>query len=124
MEHYENHFSNIQSLQEWETAQTNQPSLPNDRYPCRFQGCDNSFKHDGVHRIRYKLAHDPPPTVPHKPVLINTVSDPTDQNPKHDIFYYHCGFMNMALLLRNFMDAIKGGDGERIVRCIKMFVTF
>lgn len=55
---------------------------------------------------------------------LSTVSDPTDQNPKHDIFDYHCGFMNMALLLRNFMDAIKGGDGERIVRCIKMFVTF
>ena len=28
----------------------------------------------------------------------------------------------MALLLRNFMDAIKEGDGERIIRCIKMFL--
>lgn len=30
--------------------------------------------------------------------------------------------MNMALLLRNFMDPIKEGDGERIIRCIKMFL--
>ena len=30
--------------------------------------------------------------------------------------------MNMSLLLRNFMDAIKEDDGERIIRCIKMFL--
>ena len=50
--------------------------------------------------------------------------DPTDQTPKpkDDIFDYHCCFMNMALLLRNFMDVVKEGDGERIVRCIKMFL--
>ena len=60
--------------------------------------------------MRHELSHDPPPTIPVEPVLINTVPDPTDQNPtpKDDIFDYHCGFMNMALLLRNFMDAIKG----------------
>ena len=121
---YENHFNNIQALQEWETAQNNQPILPNGRYPCRFPGCSSSFKHDGVHRMRYELSHDPPPTIPEEPVLVNTVPDPTDQNPKpkDDIFDYHCGFMNMALLLRNFMDAVKEGDGERIVRCIKMFL--
>lgn len=121
---YENHFVNIQALQEWETAKQNQPVLPNDRYPCRFPGCPSSFKYDGAHRMRHELTHDPPPTIPEEPVLVNTVPDPTDQNPepKDDVFDYHYGFMNMALLLRNFMDAIKEGDGERIVRCIKMFL--
>lgn len=121
---YENHFGNIHALQEWETAQTNQPILPNGRYPCRFPGCQSSFKHDGVHRMKHELSHDPPPTIPEEPVLVNTVPDPTDQNPepKDDVFDYHCGFMNMSLLLRNFMDAIKEGDGERIIRCIKMFL--
>ena len=121
---YENHFHNIQALQEWGTVQNNQPLLPNGRYPCRFPGCTSSFKHDGVHRMRHELAHNPPPTIPEEPVLINTVPDPTDQNPepKDDIYDYHCGFMNMALLLRNFMGAIKEGDGERIIRCIKMFL--
>ena len=121
---YENHFNNIQALQQWETAQTNQPLLPNGRYPCRFPGCASSFKYDGVHRMRHELSHDPPPTIPEEPVLTNTLPDPTNQNPtpKDDIFDYHCGFMNMALLLRNFMDAIKEGDGERIIRCIKMFL--
>lgn len=74
--------------------------------------------------MRHELSHDPPPTIPDEPVLVNTVPDPTDQNPepKDDVFDYHCGFMNMSLLLRNFMDAIKEGDGERIIRCIKMFL--
>lgn len=121
---YESHFSNIQSLQEWETAQSSQPVLPNGRYPCRFPGCNHSFKHDGVHRMRHELSHDPPPVIPQEPALINTVPDPTDQNPepKDDIFDYHCGFMNMALLLRNFMDAVKEGDGDRIITCVKMFL--
>ena len=121
---YENRFQNIQALQQWETAQNNQPSLPSVRYPCRFPGCTNSFKYDGVHRMRHELTHNPPSTIPQEPVLINTVPDPTDQNPnpKDGINDYHCGFMNMALLLRNFLDAIKEGDGERIIRCIKMFL--
>ena len=121
---YENHFINIQALQDWETAKQNQPLLPNGRYPCRFPGCPSSFKHDRVHRMRHELSHDPPPIVPQEPVLENTVPNPTDQNlePKDDVYDYHCGFMNMALLLRNFADGTKEGDGERIIRCIKMFL--
>ena len=51
---------------------------------------------------------------------LSTLADPTDQNPKpkDDVFDYHCGFMNLSLLLKNFMDAFKEGDGERIVRCL------
>ena len=76
--------------------------------------------------MRHELSHNPPPIIPEKPVLINTVPDPTDQNPKpkNDIFDYHCGFINITLLLRNFMDALKEGDGQRIIRCIKMFLLY
>ena len=121
---YEKHFVNTQALQEWETAKQNQPLLPNGRYPCRFPGCPSSFKHDGVHRTWHELSHDPPPIVPQEPVLVNTVPNPTDQNPepKDDVYDYHCGFMNMALLLTNFAHATKEGDGESIIRCIKMFL--
>ena len=118
---YENHFVNIQALQDWETAKQNQRLLPNGRYPCRFPGCPSSFKHDGVHRMRHELSHDPPSIVPQEAVLVNTVPNPPDQNlePKDDVYDYHCGFMNMALLLRNFADGTKEGDGERIIRCIE-----
>lgn len=121
---YERHFANIQALEEWEAVQRNQPVLENGRYPCRFPGCNSSFKHDGVHRMRHELSHDPPPCIPAEPTLESTLPDPSDQNsePKDDMFDYHCGFMNMALLLRNFRDAIKEGDGERIIKCMKMFL--
>ena len=121
---YEKHFANIHALEEWEDIQRNQPVLANGKCPCRFPGCSSSFKHDGVHRMRHKLSHDPPPSIPEEPTLESTVPDPRDQNPQptDDVFDYHCGFINMALLLRNFRDAIKEGDGERIIKCIKMFL--
>lgn len=122
---YENHFFNIQALQEWETAQANQPILADGRYPCRFPGCSSSYKYDGVNRRRHEMSHDPPPTIPEIPAMISIEPDTMDttfEESEDDIFNYHCGFMNMALLLRNFMDAIKEGDGERIIRCIKMFL--
>ena len=56
---YERHFANIQSLEEWEAVQRNQPVLENGRFPCRFPGCNSSFKHDGVHRMRHELSHTP-----------------------------------------------------------------
>ena len=28
--------------------------------------------------MRHELSHDPPPTIPEEPVLVNTVPDPTD----------------------------------------------
>ena len=76
--------------------------------------------------MRHELSHSPPPIIPEKPVLVNAVPDPTGQNPKpkNDIFDYHCGFINITLLLRNFMDALKEGDGERIIRCITMFLLY
>lgn len=74
--------------------------------------------------MRHELSHNPPPRIPAEPTLESTLPDPSDQNfdPKDDVFDYHCGFMNMALLLRNFRDAIKEGDGNRIINCIKMFL--
>ena len=121
---YERHFAKFQSLEGWEAVQTNQPVLQNGRFPCRLHGCNHSFKHDGVHRMRHELSHNPPPRIPAEPTLESTLPDPSDQNsdPKDDMFDYPCGFMNMALLLRNFRDAIKEGDGDRILNCIKMFL--
>ena len=52
---YKRYFENIQALEEWKAIQRNQPELENGRYPCRSPGCNSSFKHDGVHRIRNEL---------------------------------------------------------------------
>ncbi len=55
---YANQFTNIQALQEWETAQANQTVLPNGRYPCQFAGCSSSYKYGGIRRRRHELSHD------------------------------------------------------------------
>jgi len=74
--------------------------------------------------MRHELSHNPPLRIPAEPTLERTLPDPSDENskPKDDVFDYHCGFMNMALFLRNFRHAIKEGDGDRIIKCIKMFL--
>ena len=121
---YSAHLQNINSLDEWEAAVNGQALTADGRYPCRYAGCPHTFKHDGVCRRRHEMSHDPPPDVVNEPVLLNTVPDPCheDSKAKNDEYDYHCCFMNMALLLRNFADAGREGDGERLVRCIKFFM--
>lgn len=121
---YTKHFSNIDLLQERDNHSTNQAVNPDGRYPCRFRGCQASFRYDGRSRRQHELAHNPPPEIRDATQLANTLPDHTDQNgaPQDDVFNYHCSIMNMALLLRNFIDAGREGDGGRILRCIKFFL--
>ena len=88
---YERHFANIQSLEGWKAVQRNQPVLGNGRFPCRFPGCNSSFKQDGVHRMRHELLHKPPLRIPAEPTLESTLPDPSDQNSdlRDDVFDYH-----------------------------------
>ena len=70
------------------------------------------------------MSHDPTPKVLYSPALLST-DQPTGQAQFIDyVRNYHCNFMNMTLLLRNFNDACHEGDGERIVRCIKFFLLY
>lgn len=120
---YSAHLQNINSLDEWEAAVNGQILTADGRYLCRYAGCHHTFKHDGVCRRRHVMSHDPPPNVINEPVLVDTVPDNSkDPKVKNDEYDYHCCFMNMALLLRNFEDAGREGDGECLVRCIKFFM--
>ena len=68
------------------------------------------------------MSHDPPPNFTNEPVLIDTAPDNSkDSKVKNDEYDYHCCFMNMALLLRNFADAGREGDSKRLLRCINFF---
>ena len=122
---YSAHLQNINSHYEWEAAVNGQALTANGRYPCRYAGCQHTFKHDGVCRRRHDMSHEPPPDVINEPALIDTVPDPMagDSKMKNDEYDYHCCFMNMAWLLRNFADAGREGEVERLVRCIKFFVV-
>lgn len=121
---YMKHFGNIDSLQEWEAYQKAQQVNEDGRYPCRFTGCKASFRYDGRSRRQHELSHDPPPEIREAPQLAETEPDQesTETHGKDDVYDYHCSLMNMSLLLRNFIDAGREGDGDRLLRCIKMFL--
>lgn len=57
---YATQFSNMDSLQEWEDEERNQKVNPDGRYPCRFKGCQASFRYGGRSRRLHELTHDPP----------------------------------------------------------------
>lgn len=123
------HIADVEKLQEWEDYLANQPVNPDGRYPCRFVGCQESFKHDGKCRRRHELTHNPPPMIREAPKITSQVTEDSDDQScseekhfKDDVFDYHCSLMNMALLLRNFIDAGREGDGDCLVRCIKVFL--
>ena len=118
---YVKHFGNVDSLQEWEACQQAQSVNEDGRYPCRFKGCKASFKYDGRSRRQHELSHNPPPEVREAPKLAET-SPNKGTLAKDDVFDYHCSLMDMSLLLHNFIDAGKEGDGDRLLRCIKMFM--
>ncbi len=123
MEMYMKQFSNIDALLEWDAYQKSQVVNEDGRFPCRFAGCKASFVYDGWSRRQHEISHDPPPQIRVAPPLAETRPDQESQEnlAKDDVFDYHCSLMNMSLLLRNFIDAGRG-DGDRLLRCIKMFL--
>eukprot|EP00794_Sanderia_malayensis_P017126 gene17124-18847_t len=46
------------------------------------------------------------------------------KTPKDDVYSYAAGRLNLGLLLLNVDDAVKEGDGERIIRCWRFFLLF
>ena len=85
------------------------------RFPCRFAGCLQTFKYDGKSRRTHEMTHNPPPI-------------PEDQYPKpgheDDIYSYNCALLEEGLFFMNFLDAVKEGDGARVIRQYKFLLLF
>ena len=107
------------SMQERQ-AVLNQLELNEDgRFPCRFPGCNASFKYDGKSRRRHELGHDPPV------VISDDISDATKESATpptkvaDDMFNYNAALLSEGLFFLNFLDAVSEGDGMRIFRQYK-----
>ena len=89
------------------------------RFPCRFPGCNTSFKYNGKSRRRHELSHDPPVVI--EEVTTTTSSTTTDQASKSsdDVFNYNAALLSEGLFFMNFLDAVSEGDGQRIMRQYK-----
>ena len=69
------------------------------RFPCRFPGCNTSFKYNGKSRRRHELSHDPPVVM--EEVTTTTSSTTTDQASKSsdDVFNYNAALLSEGLLV-------------------------
>ena len=112
-------------LDEEEMEQINAAQMisPDGRFMCRFPGCPATFKHDGKRRRDHEQQHDPPPIIPD---VVVSDSDSEKQVPKpskrDDAYNYNCCLLSYGLLFTEFIDAVAEGDGERNLRCWKMFI--
>ena len=93
------------------------------RFPCRFPGCNKSFKYNGKTRRNHELFHHP--RVQFKDSTIMTQSSPEctalqkETKAGDDVYNYNCAILADCFLFFNFLNTIKEGDGERIVQQYK-----
>lgn len=98
------------------------------RFPSRFPGCDKSFKYNGKTRRNNELFHHP--RVQFKDSMIMTQSSPECTAPQKetkagdDVYNYNCALLADCFLFFNFLNAIKEGDGERIMQQYKYIMLY
>ena len=112
-------------LDEDEIDQINSRQMvtPEGRFMCRSPGCPATFKHDGKRKRDHEQQHNPPPVT--EDVTFNentTTSTEPKQTKKDDSYNYNCCLINYGLLFTEFLDAVGEGDGDRNLRCWKMFL--
>ena len=118
-----NLMNEVLTTQEQEDLVNNQCLTDDERFPCRYQGCDKSFKYDGKRRRDHELTHNPPPMLPEKPkVSPDSPSKKSTNDENDDAFNYNCSLLNQGLLFMNMLDATAEGDGERTIRCWKFLL--
>ena len=94
----------------------------NNRYQCRYEGCQKSFAKYGKRMKDHEANHNPPVLeIVEQSVIIDTTSSDERQD---DMFSYQKALLEYGMLILNFWDAISEGDGERIMRCWRFFLLY
>ena len=94
----------------------------NGRYPCRFPGCKKTYSFDGKRRKDHEASHDPPVVVS-MITFTSTIPDSIgDKTCKDDMYNYNVCLTRYGLLCKEFYDAIKEGDGSRILMSWKFLL--
>ena len=120
----------ILTSQEVQDAINEQPRTADGRFPCRFPGCQHSFKYDGASRQRHEMTHNPQPVTSGDASSCasqpssSTSSEPRESTsskdkPCDDVYNYNCALMADGLFFLNFLDAVSEGDGLRLMRQYK-----
>ncbi len=98
----------------------------NGRFMCRFPGCGKSFAHNGKRKRDHESTHDL--SVINSDVRNNPCEDVPVENfqkqENDDMYNYQCSLLEYAMIIMNFFDAIKEGDGKRVIRCWKFQLPY
>ena len=113
----------ILTAQQTQDATDNQPLTVHGRFPCRFPGCQRSFKFDGASRRKHEQTHHPSSSIENdgSPRSISEPEDSTSPEDSSktkgdDVYSYNCALLTDGLFFLNFLDAISEGDGQRLMR--------
>ena len=119
--------SGIIKEQERAEIQRKQNLTADGRFPCRFPGCERSFKYDGKSRRSHEQQHgiQTSDRSEYEIEEDNRMSDTSQLfTINDDIFNYNCALLTDGLFFINFIDAIKEGDGARLMRQYKYLMLY
>ncbi len=77
------------------------------QFKCRHPSCTKSFKTDGKARRDHEASHGT-----------------GKSNKSDDIYNHQIALLEYGLLVKNFLDSISNGDGERFFRCWKFALLY
>ena len=74
------------------------------------------------------MSHDPPAHVENYVILTTckptSTTTPKEPKPGDDVYNYNCALLTDCFLFFKFLDAIKEGDGARIMRQYKYIMLY
>ncbi len=95
----------------------NQKSKANESitYKCRSPGCTREFKVDGKQKKNHEFKiHGLDPIV----------RESESEAETDDMYNYQVSFLEYGMIVKNFSDAVKEGDGERIIQNWKFLLPY
>lgn len=114
-------FNSLLSAEE-EEANNRREQTDTGRYICQFPGCGKTFAHNGKRMRDHESSHNAPAQIYESEVEVLESSSKTPE--KDDMFNYQCSFLEYGMIILNFFDAIKEGDGRRILRSWKFQLPY
>lgn len=116
-------LDDILTNQESQDQRDQQERTVDGRFLCRFRGCKASFKYDGVKRRTHELSHEPLADSPSQRSSEQSAAEPCNK-PTDDVYSYNCALLADGLFFINFLDAVKKGDGVRLMHQYKYMLLY
>ena len=91
----------------------NNPTTPDGSFKCREITCTKAFLHDGKRRIDHEKTYGL-----HKEVI------PRSTDGNDEVYNHQMSFLDYGMLVYNFFDGVKEGDGARVIRCWKFQLLY